>query len=104
MEQRRDERLKEHRLEDHYCGDAAWNAFVEVMSSEWDSCEFKEELVRRLDGHLDIAKVVHAIVLEHSLSWLTKASPALDGSRPVDCLTTLDGIRRLKSMLMRIPL
>jgi hypothetical protein len=94
----------EHRLERYYCGDDAWRAFVEALSSRWATCPFKQELVSTLHDQTDSATAVYGTVGDSSLAWVAEAVPSLDGLRPVDCTLTAELTLRLRSMLMRMPL
>jgi hypothetical protein len=92
-----------HRLEEHYAGDEAWAAFVEALPDEWDQCTFKEELWLSLQGNVDLAKLIYFQARDTSLAYINKPVPALDGLSPIACLATPTLLRRLRSMLMRMP-
>jgi Protein of unknown function (DUF2384) len=65
--------------------------------------DLQDEFVQKLDGHGDIASVVWFLMGDSSVAWISQPDPALDGLRPIDCLASPSLIRRLKSMLMRMP-
>jgi hypothetical protein len=92
-------RKTEHRLEEHYPGDRAWSNFVTSVTPH----ELKNELVKQLQGHEDIATVISSLMGESSPRWISQPVAALDGLTPKGCLANPSLVRRLKSMLMRFP-
>jgi hypothetical protein len=93
-----------HELERYYPGDAAWSNYVGVMSEAWPACGFQQSLLAELGGLTDIAQVVYALVGDDALRWIHSPAPALDGLSPLECLANADLARRLRSMLMRMPI
>ena len=70
---------------------------------EWESCEFKQDLLEAMKNHLDIAIVIYGTLLEASMSWISSSVPALGGLTPIQCLSTPSGIERLKQTLLSLP-
>lgn len=90
-------------LETYYKGDEAWQVFVSAFEEHWEKCYFKEELIGALNGQEDIALVVYASVKDRWKSWIDQPIPALDGLSPHDCVKNQILLRRLRTMLMRMP-
>ena len=70
---------------------------------EWESCEFKEDLLKAMNNHLDIAIVIYGTLLDDSMSWVSRSVPALSGLTPIQCMSTPSGIKRLKQILLSLP-
>lgn len=91
-------------LEYHYSGDQAWNHLLHLAESSWINSELQKQLSISLDNHLDIAKVMYAILGDESIRWIYKKIPALDHLTPLECLESPRLIQRLKEALMRMDL
>ncbi len=74
-----------HNLEKYYIGDSAWNRFVEIFRDDWDQCVFKDEIVNKLNGFVDISIVVCGQLGDQATSWIEKKIPVLDDLTPIDC-------------------
>jgi hypothetical protein len=92
---------KTHQLEQQYAGDDAWTTFVAAIPEGSGQCP--AELVKALNGHVDLAKAAFFHVGEVALSWVNNTVPALDGLTPVECAREPRLVVRLRSMLMRMP-
>lgn len=90
-------------LAKYYPGDLAWERLVSVRAEVWPGCNFKEELIDKLDGHQDLAIAIYALVGDRAIIWIDRKIPALDGISPKECLASARGILHLKSGLMRMP-
>jgi hypothetical protein len=93
-----------HELEQYYPGDTAWSNFVSVFDVDWPTCRFQESLIENLCGQTDIAKVVFALTGDEAVRWIHTPAPALDGLSAADCVASPRLVRRLRSMLMRMPI
>ena len=51
----------------------------------------------------DIKIVVVSLFRDHAKEWLNSKLPSLDGQKPIDLLSTEDGIESIKRLLLRIP-
>ena len=89
-------------LEEYYKGDAAWRDFAAAVENEIGICPLKESIEKSIPDS-DLANVICFLVGSHSLEWINKQIPALDGMTPVECMNSEAGIRRLKAALMRMP-
>ncbi len=89
-------------LENHYIGDSAWKNLVAVQREELAHATPSSELITDLAGHEDIATVIESVVVDPR-DWIQRSVPALDGLTAVDCVTTPDGVKRLRECLMRFP-
>ena len=89
-------------LEKYYPGDARWSAFAKHFEEEWGKCEWQDQLLDKLAGHVDLSVVVYGLFLEQALNWVEEPVPALEGLSPQKCTTTKKGILRLRTMLMRM--
>jgi hypothetical protein len=97
--------MKRRQLEDYYGGadgDEAWHEHVELARTTWIGSPCQEALLRKLNGQLDLAFVIHAKLGEHSLEWLESRVPALSGRKPINCLGTKNLVLRLREALMRM--
>lgn len=92
-----------HKLENYYKGDDAWKAFVMNFEQNWLKCDYQEELVRDLGGQEDIAVVIFATVNDKCRTWIHQPIPALDGLSPQECVKSQMLLKRLRTMLMRMP-
>ncbi len=90
-------------LAKYYPGDLAWERLVSVLEEVWPRCNFKEELIDKLDGHQDLAIAIYALVGDRAINWIDSSIPAFDGASPKECLASARGILRLKSGLIRMP-
>lgn len=87
-------------LEKYYPGDDPWKKFVEIHKNDE---EVPQKLVSNLNGHVDLAFVIFTKMGDQSLVWINTQLPALDGITPKNCLHQFSLIKRLKTMLMRMP-
>jgi len=84
-------------------GSLAWDTLVKLATETyWTNSESQKLLGRSLNNHTDIAKVMYARLGEASLQWIHNKVPALDGLSPLECLETLELIKRLKEGLCRM--
>lgn len=90
-------------LEKYYKGGEAWSKFSSLFVDNWEKCKFKEELVKKFDGNVDIAMVVFASLGNEALRWSSEPVPALGNNSPIDCVSSVEKMKRLKTMLMRMP-
>lgn len=90
-------------LEKYYAGDQAFVGLARAYKTEWEKCNFKEELIAAVDGDIAIATVIFGTLGVQSVPWLEKLVPALDGTSPRQCLKSETGIKRLKECLLRMP-
>ncbi len=92
-------------LEEYYKGDEKWDLFVSYYSDNWKECENKDLILSCLLGNEDIAKVIYGIEgsVEDTLVYINYNIPALEGLTPIECLKEQSLIKRLKTMLMRMP-
>ena len=92
-----------HELENYYPGDDAWYNFVQVFSGVWNDCDCQDEIIQKLNGQKDIAMVIYGINGNNWATWIDLPIPALDGVSPVECVVEPMLVKRLRTMLMRLP-
>lgn len=92
-----------HLLENYYPGDGPWKSFVGVWRDDWSACTFKEQLLYVLSGKEDLAIVIYGLCGNGSLRWVNENVPALDGITPLQCLLSIEFLKRLRTCLMRFP-
>ncbi|MCY1056208.1 antitoxin Xre/MbcA/ParS toxin-binding domain-containing protein [Nannocystis sp. SCPEA4] len=90
-------------LEDHYAGDAAWNAFAPLFRGQLADYASAEQLKQLLGGDEELADVVYGSVGDSALQWVIQPIPALSGLSPVQCLASDKTRNRLREMLLRMP-
>jgi hypothetical protein len=90
-------------LENFYPGDDAFSNFSVVFQEEWDSFEKKEELLILLNNNIELARPIAFRLGSNFSSWLSSTVPALEHETPLQCLKSSEGIKRLKTCLMRMP-
>ena len=82
---------------------STWITFVQSFRNHWQECPFQEKLTRELNGLEDVAVVIYGLVGSSALKWIKEPVPALENHRPVDCCMKRSLIKKLKSMLMKMP-
>lgn len=90
-------------LEQFYSGDAAWSSFATLFVNDFSRCIYKDELKKALGGHEELAAVIYGSFGETALQWISQSVPALSGLSPLECLESEAGLKRLRTMLMRMP-
>ncbi len=88
-------------LEQYYKGDKEWLNFVDHFEEKWNNTDEQIKLLRLLDQREDLAKVIYALTLNNSFSYVRTPIPALKDLTPLQCLQRDDLIKRLKVCLMR---
>ena len=88
-------------LEHFYKGDKEWLQFVKLFEEEWNSTDEQIKLLNLLEQRDDLAKVIYALALNNSFSYVRTPIPALNDLTPLQCLQREDLIKRLKVCLMR---
>ena len=78
-----------------------WERFSNLGKSEFETCDFKKELINLCGGHEDIAWVVYHHCGERSLKWMNSKIPALGKRKPKDCIK--GGVVSLKQVLWSFP-
>ena len=89
-------------LEQHYLGDEAFAKYSEALEGNWNAFPQRDELLNAV-GSIDLARPIAFHCGAHFSEWLRAKIPALSNLTPLECLSSQDGIRRLKSCLMRMP-
>lgn len=90
-------------LEEYYSGEEHWQDIVDHANDEfWSDFDYKVELMSKLEGNDDIAKVVFAKMGLKSIDWLDRRIPALGNLKPIDCLKSDNLRNRLKECLLRM--
>lgn len=89
-------------LESYYSGDAVWNNLLSLAATSWIDSDLQKELTASLNNHIDIAKVMYAILGDESIRWIHRKIPALDNLTPKECLENPRLLLRLKEGLMRM--
>lgn len=74
-----------------------------TYDNEWESCDFKQDLLEAVNNHLDIAIVIYGTLLDASMSWVSSSVPALDDLSPIQCMNSPTGIQKLKRVLLSFP-
>ncbi len=90
-------------LERFFVGDKGWDRFASGLASDWESCEFQEELLAKFRGDESIAIAVYGRHFEEALAWADAPAAALDDETPVACMRSAKLRKRLKAALMRAP-
>jgi hypothetical protein len=93
---------KRARLEDYYCGDAAFRSFANACRPAWQHCGFQQELLEAVGGDLELAVVMYRQLDADALKWLGRRIPALSGRTPRTCLKTARGREGVKECLIRM--
>ena len=91
-----------HKLEQYFKGDESWNRFSSVFGDEWTNSDVQKSLLNQLENRLDLAKVIYFHLGSHSLEWINKELPILDGLTPNECLKNKETENRLRVCLMRM--
>lgn len=95
--------MKNGDLENYYPGDKDWYRFAILFVDNWTTCQFQNELLSALDYDEEIAMVIYGSVFQHALLWIDERVPALNNMTPRECMKTETGLKRLKTVLMRMP-
>ena len=90
-------------LEKYYTGDEHWNSYAEAFDEHWIEDDIQKKLLEKLEGDIQLAKVINYHLVENSISWLYDNIPALDNLKPIECLKKRNLILRLRECLMRFP-
>ena len=88
---------------EQYFDQEGWNHLVELCAKEWTGDEFQSELLKQLNGELDIAQVLFVTHRSSSLNYLTHKVPALGNLTPLECMESESLKKRLKECLRRTP-
>ena len=83
--------------------DDNFNNLARTYDTDWESCTFKQDLLKSLNNHLDIAIVIYGTLLDASMSWISTSVPALDDLSPIQCMNTPSGMKKLKQVLLSFP-
>ena len=59
-----------------------WNKYVACFKDNFESCTFKDELLKKCGGNEDIAVTIYYHSLDDALSWMDKPIPALENKIP----------------------
>lgn len=95
--------LKVEELEDDYPGDADWQVLVRLYEEDYLD-DNARTLAKELDGNLDMAVILYGKRgLKEGLWWIEQQVPALDNTRPANCLKKPKLIKRLRNALTRMP-
>lgn len=80
-----------------------WRRFVSEFEENWTRCPFKEELIKALSGHEDLAIAVYGQTGKSALEWIREPFPALGGLTPCACSSNSRLNKKLRSTLMKMP-
>jgi hypothetical protein len=86
-----------------FCGEAAWQKFVLLVSENWEHFPDQEKLLNAVNGNIDIAKVIAFKIGNNFLDWLNYPIPALEDHAPKWCIQNPENINGLKELLLRMP-
>ena len=78
-----------------------WIKFSSLGETEFEKCEFKEELLKKCGGNVDIAWVVYHHNGSQSLKWMNSKIPALGNKSPSSMVT--HKLESLKKVLWSFP-
>ncbi|WP_338522062.1 hypothetical protein NUH87_17720 [Pseudomonas batumici] len=91
------------KLEEDYPGDTGWQALVALYEEDYLDDQARQ-LAAVMNEHLDMAVILYGKRgLDEGLWWLEQQVPALDDLKPMECLHDPILIRRLRTVLMRMP-
>ncbi len=91
----------QNKLEQYYSGDSNWIQFASYYKLIPNTMH-TIKLIRLLNNDELLAKVIEGLIGEKAINWIMKQIPALDNLRPIDCISTVDLLYRLRTMLMRM--
>lgn len=83
-----------------YPGDQAWQDYVDAWK---DMGASPDPDVAKLVGDDGLALVLDAHFDDYALRWLEDRPPVLDGQQPLDVLRGADGMKIMRTVLMRFP-
>jgi len=78
-----------------------WNNFASLGKDNFESCEFKNELLSICGGHEDIAWVIYHQEHKNSLKWMKRKIPVLKGNTPE--MSIKNNISLLRQVLWSMP-
>ncbi|SHK29576.1 hypothetical protein SAMN02745181_3591 [Rubritalea squalenifaciens DSM 18772] len=93
----------ENGLERYYGGDENWLRYVEAVSVNWSAYGQKTELLDALNGQEDIAKVCVEKFPYNIFKVITEQTNSLGGLCISQCCSDEKLIKRVRTMLMRMP-
>lgn len=83
--------------------EAWWQKFCSNGVDELEQSEFKDELLKELNGDAYLAMAINHFIGKNFLVWLDRKDiPDLGGLSPRECLSTEWGTKRLRMLLMRM--
>lgn len=90
-------------MESEYAGDEHWRCYSQLYAEDYLDDEARE-LADMLGGHLDMAVIIRGKRgFKEGVWWISQRVPALEGLRPIDCLSEPHLLLRLREVLMRMP-
>lgn len=93
--------MNKNKLEQYYPGDESWDQFTSYYRG-LPSTNNLLELKKMLNNDEVLAKTIDGLVGQTATSWIMRFIPALDDLRPIDCLSSINLLNRLRTMLMRM--
>jgi hypothetical protein len=87
----------------NYNDDDSFKNLARTYDSEWETCKVKQDLLEAVNNNLDIAIVIYGTLLDASISWVSSSVPALADLSPIQCMNSVNGIRKLKQVLLSFP-
>ncbi|MBI3898997.1 MAG: DUF2384 domain-containing protein [Gammaproteobacteria bacterium] len=81
--------------------DQQWNDYASLFLQEWKSSDINDQLLGVVGDKL-LASVIAFHFGKDALHWLDRPVDALGGRKPRECLSTTNGIKDLKEILMRM--
>ena len=81
-----------------YVNEGQWDRVVAIARDRWDTCLFKDELLRSTGEDLQLAKVIFMIHCSYSLSFMKEQVEALAWRTPEQCVK--EGMRDLLRVVL----
>ena len=76
---------------------------METFQGSWKGSHHQLDLLRQLNGQIDLAMVIDWLTNGGGLHWIQLPIPVLDDLKPLDCLNDDLLLKRLRTALMRFP-
>lgn len=89
-------------LEDFY-DEKKWNEWLPIFNEEWVNSDEQLLLLKALNNNLEFAKPIWGLLGISGINWIKGNVPVLEYLTPLECLEDEAHTKRLKVVLMRLP-
>lgn len=79
-----------------------WSNYVSCFSTNFESCTFKDELIKKCCGNEDIAIAIYYHCRNNALKWMDSAVPALANKIP-SMEISAGNVNAVREVIWRFP-